>query len=84
MQGNSAMIPVWWWAYSGFYNPDSSTLTKDQVGFAGMPSYQGTTKTYAISMPFSISEYSEEPGRRMGIHEVAVEPRDGQGQRDRA
>ena len=61
MQGNSAMIPVWWWAYSGFYNPDSSTLTKDQVGFAGMPSYQGTTKTYAISMPFSISEYSKNP-----------------------
>ncbi|MEL7182615.1 MAG: sugar ABC transporter substrate-binding protein [Pseudomonadota bacterium] len=59
MQGNSAMIPVWWWAYSGFYNPDSSTLTKDQVGFVGMPSYQGTTKTYAISMPFSISKYSE-------------------------
>ena len=59
MQGNSAMMPVWWWAYSGFYNPDSSTLTKDQVGFAGMPSYKGTTKTYAISMPFSISDYSK-------------------------
>ncbi len=59
MQGNSAMMPVWWWAYSGFYNPESSTLTKDQVGFAGMPSYQGETKTYAISMPFSISEYSQ-------------------------
>ena len=59
MQGKSAMIPVWWWAYSGFHNPDSSTLTKDQVGFAGMPSYQGATKTYAISMPFSISTYSK-------------------------
>ena len=59
MQGKSAMIPVWWWAYSGFYNPDSSTLTKDQVGFVGMPSYNGTTKTYAISMPFSISTYSK-------------------------
>ena len=59
MQGNSAMIPVWWWAYSGFYNPETSTLTKDQVGFTGMPSYKDTTKTYAISMPFSISEYSE-------------------------
>lgn len=62
MQGKSAMIPVWWWAYSGFYNPDSSTLTKDQVGFTGMPSYNGVTKTYAISMPFSISEYSEKQG----------------------
>ena len=58
MQGKSAMIPVWWWAYSGFHNPDSSTLSKDQVGFAGMPTYQGRTKTYAISMPFSISQYS--------------------------
>nr|WP_319385502.1 sugar ABC transporter substrate-binding protein [uncultured Roseibium sp.] len=59
MQGKSAMIPVWWWAYSGFHNPDSSTLTKDQVAFTGMPAYQGATKTYAISMPFSISEYSK-------------------------
>lgn len=58
MQGKSAMIPVWWWAYSGFHNPDSSTLTKEQVGFVGMPAYEGVTKTYAISMPFSISEYS--------------------------
>ena len=58
MQGKSAMIPVWWWAYSGFYNPENSTLTKDQVGFTGMPAYEGVTKTYAISMPFSISEYS--------------------------
>lgn len=58
MQGNSAMIPVWWWAYSGFYNPDASTLSKNQVAFAGMPSYEGRTKTYAISMPFSISSYS--------------------------
>lgn len=61
MQGKSAMIPVWWWAYSGFYNPDSSTLTKDQVAFTGMPTYDGKTKSYAISMPFSISNYSKNP-----------------------
>ena len=61
-QGNSAMIPVWWWAYSGFYNPDASTLTKDQVAFTGMPAYMGRTKTYAISMPFSISTYSKNQG----------------------
>ncbi|MEO0919315.1 MAG: sugar ABC transporter substrate-binding protein, partial [Pseudomonadota bacterium] len=59
MQGNSAMIPGWWWFYSAFQNPDTSTLTKDQIGFVGMPSYAGTTKSYAISMPFAISEYSE-------------------------
>ena len=58
-QGNAAMMPVWWWAYSGFYNPNQSKLTKDQVGFAGMPSYNGKTVTYAISMPYSISKYSK-------------------------
>ena len=59
MQGKSAMIPGWWWFYSGFLNPETSTLTKDQIGFVGMPSYEGTTRSYAISMPFSISSYSE-------------------------
>jgi ABC-type glycerol-3-phosphate transport system substrate-binding protein len=58
-QGKSAMIPFWSWAYSEFYNPKNSILTKDQVGFVAMPSYQGNTKTYAISMPFAISSYSE-------------------------
>ena len=61
-QGKSAMIPVWWWAYSPFVNPKSSVLTKDQVGFAGMPAYKGRTVTYAISMPFSISKYSKHQG----------------------
>ncbi|MFK7792995.1 MAG: sugar ABC transporter substrate-binding protein [Devosiaceae bacterium] len=59
MQGNSAMIPGWWWFYSGFQNPETSTLTRDQIGFVGMPTYQGVTQSYAISMPFSISSYSE-------------------------
>lgn len=61
-QGKSAMIPVWWWAYSPFINPKSSVLTKEQVGFAGMPAYKGRTVTYAISMPFSISKYSKHQG----------------------
>lgn len=60
-QGNSAMMPVWWWAYSPMTNPEQSTLTKDQVGFVGMPSYKGETVTYAISMPFSISQHSKHP-----------------------
>lgn len=61
-QGKSAMIPVWWWAYSPFINPKASVLKKEQVGFVGMPAYQGRTVTYAISMPFSISKYSKNPG----------------------
>lgn len=58
-QGKSAMIPVWWWAYSPMTNPDSSVLTKEQVGFVGMPAYGERAVTYAISMPFSISSYSK-------------------------
>lgn len=60
-QGKVAMVPVWWWAYSGFTNPKSSKLDKEKVGFVGMPAY-GDNKfpvTYAISMPFSISKYSK-------------------------
>ncbi len=58
MQGKSAMIPVWWWAYSSMISPKSSVLSKEQVAFTGMPTYRGAKKTYAISMPFSISRYS--------------------------
>ena len=61
-QGKSAMIPVWWWAYSPMINPKASVLSKEQVGFTGMPAYRGRTVTYAISMPFSISKYSKNQG----------------------
>ena len=61
-QGKSALIPVWWWAYSPFINPKASVLKKEQVGFVGMPAYRGRTVTYAISMPFSISKYSKNQG----------------------
>ena len=59
MQGKSAMIPVWWWAYSSMINPEQSTLTADQVAFAGMPAYGEKAVTYAISMPFSVSSHSK-------------------------
>ena len=59
-QGNSAMMPMWWWAYSPMTNPESSVLTKEQVGFAPVPTYGAEKVTYAISMPFSISSYSQQ------------------------
>ena len=59
MQGKSAMIPVWWWAYSSMINPKSSVLGKDQVAFTGLPTYRERSVTYAISMPFSISKHSK-------------------------
>jgi ABC-type glycerol-3-phosphate transport system substrate-binding protein len=57
-QGKSAMIPMWWWGYSPMIDPRQSVLTAEQVAFAGMPTYQGRTVTFAISMPFSISRHS--------------------------
>lgn len=59
-QGKSAMIPVWWWAYSPMTDAKQSVLKPEQVAFAGMPQYQGKTVSYAISMPFSISRYSKQ------------------------
>ncbi len=58
-QGKAAMIPVWWWAYAPMTDPKASVLKKSQIGFVGMPSYQGKVVTYAISMPFAISKYSK-------------------------
>jgi multiple sugar transport system substrate-binding protein len=59
-QGKSAMIPVWWWAYSPMTDAKQSTLKPEQVAFTGMPSYGGKTVSYAISMPFSVSKYSKQ------------------------
>jgi multiple sugar transport system substrate-binding protein len=59
-QGKSAMIPMWWWAYSPMTDAKQSTLTPPQVAFSGMPSYNTKTVSYAISMPFSISKYSKQ------------------------
>ncbi|HEV7268986.1 MAG TPA: sugar ABC transporter substrate-binding protein [Falsiroseomonas sp.] len=44
-QGNSAMLPVWWWVRSTLVNPQSSRLTESQIGFAPMPSYAGQPRT---------------------------------------
>jgi multiple sugar transport system substrate-binding protein len=44
-QGNSAMLPVWWWVRSTLVNPQSSRLTEQQIGFAPMPSYAGRPRT---------------------------------------
>lgn len=58
-QGKSAMYPSWWWVYSAMQDPTNSMLDKDKIGFVGMPAYGKETVSYAISMPFSISQYSE-------------------------
>jgi len=44
-QGNSAMLPVWWWVRATLLNPQASRLTAPQLGFAPMPSYAGRPRT---------------------------------------
>ncbi len=44
-QGNSAMVPVWWWVRSTLVNPQASRLNAEQIGFAPMPSYAGRPRT---------------------------------------
>lgn len=60
MQGKSAMIPIWWWAYSPMVNPSVSVLKPEQVGFSAMPGYKGgQAVTLSNTMPFGISKYSK-------------------------
>ena len=58
-QGKNAMFPVWWWAYSPMITAGQSVLKPEQVAFVGIPAYKGRVVTSAISMPFSISQYSK-------------------------
>ena len=62
LRGDSAMSPLWRWIYLRSVESRSSVLTKEQIGFAGMPSYKGRTITYARSLLFSISKYSKHQG----------------------
>ena len=62
MWGDSAMSPLWQWIYWRSVESRRSVLTKEQIGFAGMPSYKGRTITYARSLLFSISKYSKHQG----------------------
>lgn len=44
-QGNSAMLPVWWWVRSQLTDSEQSTLTPEQVGFTALPSVAGADRT---------------------------------------
>jgi len=44
-QGNSAMLPVWWWVRATLANPQASRLAAGQIGFAPMPSFAGRPRT---------------------------------------
>lgn len=58
-QGNSAMVPVWWWVRSRLIDPAQSTVSADQLGFASMPMVAGSAPTsYANTWIYSVTSES--------------------------
>lgn len=59
-QGNSAMLPVWWWVRSQLTNPEQSKLTDAQIGIATLPAVTGLPPTtYTNTWYFGITEETE-------------------------
>lgn len=59
-QGNSAMLPVWWWVNSQLTDPEQSTLTADQVGFTALPSVAGADRTtFTNTWIFGVTQESD-------------------------
>lgn len=59
-QGNSAMLPVWWWVRSQLTDPEQSTLTAEQVGFTALPSVAGADRTtFTNTWVFGVTQQSD-------------------------
>jgi multiple sugar transport system substrate-binding protein len=59
-QGNSAMLPVWWWVRSQLTDPEQSKLTAEQVGFTSLPSVAGADRTtFTNTWIFGVTEGSD-------------------------
>lgn len=62
-QGNSAMLPVWWWVRSQLTDPEQSKLSTEQVGFTALPSVAGSDRTtYTNTWIFGITDGSDNKG----------------------
>lgn len=56
-QGNSAMLPVWWWVRSQLSDPEQSKLTGEQIGFTSLPSVGGADRTtFTNTWIFAVTE----------------------------
>lgn len=56
-QGNSAMLPVWWWVRSQLTDPEQSRITADQLGFTSLPSVGDAAKTtFTNTWIFAVTE----------------------------
>ena len=61
-QGNSAMLPVWWWVRSQLTDPEQSTLSAEQLGFAALPTVGGAARTtFTNTWIFGVTEGSDNP-----------------------
>ena len=59
-QGNSAMLPVWWWVRSQLTDPEQSKLTPEQVGFTALPSVSGADRTtFTNTWIFGVTQESD-------------------------
>jgi len=60
-QGNSAMLPVWWWVRSQLTDPSQSTLNAEQVGFTALPSVAGADRTtFTNTWIFGVTDGSDQ------------------------
>lgn len=56
-QGNSAMLPLWWWVRSQLTDAEQSTVTYEQLGFTSLPSVDGADRTtFTNTWIFGVTE----------------------------
>lgn len=59
-QGNSAMLPVWWWVRSQLTDPEQSKVSADQLGFTALPSVgEAARTTFTNTWIFGVTEGSD-------------------------
>lgn len=58
-QGNSAMLPLWWWVRSQLTDPEQSKVTADQLGFTSLPAVGDAERTtFTNTWIFGVTEGS--------------------------
>lgn len=74
-QGNSAMVPVWWWVRSQLIDPSQSVVEADQLGYAGMPMVAGSAPTsYANTWIYGVTAESQNADAAMEFLAFVTDP----------
>jgi multiple sugar transport system substrate-binding protein len=61
-QGNSAMLPLWWWVRSQLTDPEQSKVKPEQLGFTSLPSVGAAAKTtFTNTWIFGVTQGSDTP-----------------------